>query len=117
MFSVCSREYTNDETVTTVLKAIVQNYESTKNIKPRIHERAKWFANQMCVCMKYISYAGYTLCTNLDKSGTNHESCIVYTQVIRVRLMPDLIRDLQFVNLQPLAVSAQTIKGHELDLH
>ncbi len=57
----------------------------------------------------------YTLCTNLDKSGANHESRIVYTQVIRVRFMPDLIPDSRFVNSQLLVVSAQTIKGHELD--
>ncbi len=62
-------------------------------------------------------YASYTLCTNLDKSGANHESGIGYTQVIRVRFVPDLIRDSQFVNSQPLAVFARTIKGHELDLH
>ncbi len=61
--------------------------------------------------------AGYMLCPNLDKSDANHESCIVYIQVIHVRFVPDLIRDSQFVNLQPLAVFAQTIKGHTLDLH
>ncbi len=49
-------------------------------------------------------YAGYTLCTNLDKSGTNHEAHIAYTQVILVRFLPDLIRDSRFVNSQPLAV-------------
>ncbi len=67
------------------------------------------------ICM--VSNAGYTLCTNLDKSGTNHESCIVYTRVIRVWFVPDLIRDLRFVNSQPLAVLARTIKGHEFDSH
>ncbi len=61
--------------------------------------------------------ASYTLCTNLDESGTNHESHIVYTQVIRVRFVPDLIRDSRFVNLQPPAVFARTIKGHKLDLN
>ncbi len=29
---------------------------------------------------------------NLDKSGANHESCVVYTPVIRVRFLPDLLR-------------------------
>ncbi len=47
----------------------------------------------------------------------NHKSCIMYTQVIRIRFMPDLIRDLWFVNSQPLAIFARTIKGHQLDLH
>ncbi len=65
-----------------------------------------------------INYnAGYTLCTNVDKSGANHESCIVYTQVIRVQFVPNFIRDSRFVNSQPLAVFARTIKGHELHLH
>ncbi len=31
LFSICSREYANAETVTTTLEVIVQNYESTKN--------------------------------------------------------------------------------------
>ncbi len=62
-------------------------------------------------------YARYTLCTNLDKSVANYESCIVYTQMIHIRFMPDLIRDSQFVNSQLLTVFAQTIKGHELELH
>ncbi len=41
----------------------------------------------------------------------------VYTQVIRVRFVRDLIRDSRFANSQPLPVFAQTIKGHELDFH
>ncbi len=61
--------------------------------------------------------AGCTLCMNLNKSHANHESCIVYTLVIRMGFVPDLLRDSQFVNSQPLAVFARTIKGHELDLH
>ncbi len=43
--------------------------------------------------IKWIYYASYTLCMNLDKSGAKHESHIVYTQVIRIWLVPDLIRD------------------------
>ncbi len=74
----------------------------------RYYERENFYDN---------SNASYTLCTNLDKSGGNHESRIVCTQVIRIQFVPDLIRDLRFVNSQPLAVFARTIKGHELDLH
>ncbi len=61
--------------------------------------------------------AGYTLRTNLDKSGANHESCIVHTQVVCIRFVPDLIRDSRFINSQPIAVFARTVKRYELDLH
>ncbi len=72
---------------------------------------------RIAVQILYHRYAGYILCTNVDKSGTNHEYWIVYTQVIRIQCMPDLIRDLRFVNSQPLVGFARIIKGHELDLH
>ncbi len=65
----------------------------------------------MNIHIRGASNAGYTLCTNQGKSGANHESCIAYTQGIRVRF------DSWFVNLQPPAVFARTIKGHESDLH
>ncbi len=81
------------------------------------------YNSNVASCMSHIAYlmlhwcdASYTLCTNLDKSGANHETCIVYTQVIRIRFVADLIRDSRFVNSQPLTVFARTIKGHELDL-
>ncbi len=62
-------------------------------------------------------YAGYTLCTNVDKFGANLESCIAYTQVIRIRFVRDSICDSWFVNSQPPAVFPRTIKGHGLNLH
>ncbi len=65
----------------------------------------------------WIEHAGYTLCTNLDKSGANYESRIVYTQVIPVWFVPDLICSSRFVNSQALAGFERTIKGHKLDLH
>ncbi len=46
-------------------------------------------------CRMNNAYAGYTLCTNLDKSGANHESHIVYTQVIHVQFV---IRNLSIRN-------------------
>ncbi len=55
----------------------------------------------------FRSYAGYTLCTNVDKSGANHESRIVYTQVIRVRFVPDLISDSRFVNTSSFCTNHQ----------
>ncbi len=63
--------------------------------------------------------AGYRYTMHESRQfGTNHESSIVYTQVIRVPFVHNLICDSWFVNSQPLAVFARTIKRqHELDLH
>ncbi len=81
--------------------------------------QTRQFLNLQITCeSSSIPYsAGYTLCTNLEKSGANHKSCIAYTQVIRIWFVPDLIRDSRFINSQPLAVFAWTIQGYELDLH
>ncbi len=41
--------------------------------------------SQMNYCKSSSRPSGYTLCTNIDKSVANHESHIVYTQVIHVQ--------------------------------
>ncbi len=48
-----------------------------------------------------------------------HKSQIMHSVYpgIRIRFVSDLIRDSRFVNSQPLAGFARTIKGHELDFH